>query len=338
LKREGTVRKIVQIGRLFLALLGGLSLVALAAPSARAQDYPTRPITIVVPFTPGGTTDILARMVGQRLEARLGKSFVIENKPGAGSVIGANAVAKAAPDGYTLLMATSTSMAVNVTLYKNLPYDPAGDLTPLVLVARTPFVLVVNPSLPVRSVQDLIELAKDRPGQLSYASAGSGTPHHLYAELLKSMTGIEMAHVPYRGSQPSLNDVVAGHVQLMFVDVAPAAGMLRAGKIRPLGVSTGRRLAAFPEIPPLAEAGLPGFDVASWQMIAAPAKTPRPILDKLHDEATRVVAMPEVKDQIITNGMLPMDNPSIAELQEFVKSEIVRWSKVVQQAGIAGSQ
>jgi tripartite-type tricarboxylate transporter receptor subunit TctC len=253
------VRKIVQIGRLFLALLGGLSLVALAAPSARAQDYPTRPITIVVPFTPGGTTDILARMVGQRLEARLGKSFVIENKPGAGSVIGANAVAKAAPDGYTLLMATSTSMAVNVTLYKNLPYDPAGDLTPLVLVARTPFVLVVNPSLPVRSVQDLIELAKDRPGQLSYASAGSGTPHHLYAELLKSMTGIEMAHVPYRGSQPSLNDVVAGHVQLMFVDVAPAAGMLRAGKIRPLGVSTGRRLAAFPEIPPLAEAGLPGF-------------------------------------------------------------------------------
>ena len=265
----------MQIERSFLAFLGGLFLVALAAPPARAQDYPTRPITIVVPFTPGGTTDILARMIGQRLEARLGKSFVIENKPGAGSVIGANAVAKAVPDGYTLLMATSTSMAVDVTLYKNLPYNPASDLIPLALVARTPFVLVVNPSLPVRSVQDLIKLAKDRPGQLSYASAGPGTPHHLYAELLKSMTGIEMAHVPYRGSQPSLNDVVAGHVQLMFVDVAPAVGMLRAGKIRPLGVSTAKRVAAFPEIPPLAEAGLPGFDVASWQMIAAPAKTPR---------------------------------------------------------------
>jgi tripartite-type tricarboxylate transporter receptor subunit TctC len=318
------VRKIVRIERLFLALLGGLFLAAPAAPSPRAQDYPTRPITIVVPFTPGGTTDILARMVGQRLEARLGKSFVIENKPGAGSVIGANAVAKAAPDGYTLLMATSTSMAVDVTLYRNLPYNPASDFIPLALVARTPFVLV--------------ELAKDRPGQLSYASAGPGTPHHLYAELLKSMTGIEMAHVPYRGSQPSLNDVVAGHVQLMFVDVAPAVGMLRAGKIRPLGVSTGRRLAAFPEIPPLAEAGVPGFDVASWQMIAAPAKTPRPILDKLHGEAKSVVAMPEVKDQILTEGMLPTDNPSIAELQDFVKSEIVRWSKVVQQAGIAGSQ
>jgi tripartite-type tricarboxylate transporter receptor subunit TctC len=220
-----------------LFFLGGVFLVALAAPPARAQDYPTRPITIVVPFTPGGTTDILARMIGQRLEARLGQSFLIENKPGAGSVIGANAVAKAVPDGYTLLMATSTSMAVDVTLYKNLPYNPASDLIPLALVARTPFVLVVNPSLPVRSVQDLIKLAKDRPGQLSYASAGPGTPHHLYAELLKRMTGIEMAHVPYRGSQPSLNDVVAGHVQLMFVDVAPAVGMLRAGKIRQLGVS-----------------------------------------------------------------------------------------------------
>jgi tripartite-type tricarboxylate transporter receptor subunit TctC len=328
----------VQIERLFLALLGGLFLVAPAAPPARAQDYPTRPITIVVPFTPGGTTDILARMIGQRLEARLGQSFLIENKPGAGSVIGANAVAKAVPDGYTLLMATSTSMAVDVTLYKNLPYNPASDLIPLALVARTPFVLVVNPSLPVRSVQDLIKLAKDRPGQLSYASAGPGTPHHLYAELLKRMTGIEMAHVPYRGSQPSLNDVVAGHVQLMFVDVAPAVGMLRAGKIRPLGVSTGKRLAAFPEIPPLAEAGVPGFDVASWQMIAAPAKTPRPILDKLHGEAKSIVALQEVKDRIIAEGMLPIDNPSIAELQDFVKSEIVRWSKVVQQAGIAGSQ
>jgi tripartite-type tricarboxylate transporter receptor subunit TctC len=235
-------------------------------------------------------------------------------------------------------MATSTSMAVDVTLYKNLPYNPASDLIPLALVARTPFVLVVNPSLPVRSVQDLIKLAKDRPGQLSYASAGPGTPHHLYAELLKRMTGIEMAHVPYRGSQPSLNDVVAGHVQLMFVDVAPAVGMLRAGKIRPLGVSTGKRLAAFPEIPPLAEAGVPGFDVASWQMIAAPAKTPRLILDKLHGEAKSIVALQEVKDRIIAEGMLPIDNPSIAELQDFVKSEIVRWSKVVQQAGIAGSQ
>ena len=184
------MRKIEQIERSFLALLGGLFLVALAVPPARAQDYPTRPITIVVPFTPGGTTDILARMIGQRLEVRLGQSFLIENKPGAGSVIGANAVAKAVPDGYTLLMATSTSMAVDVTLYKNLPYNPASDLIPLALVARTPFVLVVNPSLPVRSVQDLIKLAKDRPGQLSYASAGPGTPHHLYAELLKSMTGI----------------------------------------------------------------------------------------------------------------------------------------------------
>jgi len=318
-------------------LLLGLAVLTFAT-AARAADYPAYPIHVIVPYSAGGSSDVPMRAIAQQMSKQMDQSIVIENKPGAGTGVGSTAVAQSTPDGYTLLMATSTSMAVNVTLYKNLPYNPESDLIPLVLVARTPFVLVVNPSLPVRSVRDLIKLAKERPGQLSYASAGPGTPHHLYAELLKSMTGIEIGHVPYRGSQPSLNDVVAGHVQLMFVDVAPAIGMLRAGQIRPLGVSTAKRLDAFPEIPPLAEAGLPGFGVASWQMIAAPAKTPRPIRDKLHGEMKSVVAMQEVQDRIVMDGMLPMDNPSIAELQDFVKSEIVRWSKVVQQAGIAGSQ
>jgi tripartite-type tricarboxylate transporter receptor subunit TctC len=318
-------------------ILAGLVLAALAATPLKAQEYPARPVTIIVPFAAGGGTDILARMLGQKLEQRFGKPFLIENRPGGGSTTGANAAAKAVGDGYTLLMAPSPTMAVAVSIYKNLPYDPAADFVPLALVAQTPFVLIVNPSLPIRSVADLIKLAKERPGQLSYGSAGPGTPHHLYAELLKSMTGIEMTHVPYRGSLPLLNDVVAGHLPLTFVDFGPAVGMLQAGKVRPIGVSTKTRIAAFPDIPPIAEAVL-GFDAASWQMIVAPAKTPRPIVDKLHNEVMGILAMPEIKDQITTGGMLPMDNPSVEGLQDFVKSEIVRWSKVVQQAGLAGTE
>ncbi len=319
-------------------VLAGLVLAALAATPLRAQEYPTRPVTIVVPFAPGGGTDILARMLAQKLEQRLGKPFLIENRPGAGSTTGANAAAKAVPDGYTLLMAPSPAMAVAVSIYKSLPYDPAADFIPLALVAQTPFVLIVNPSVPIHSVADLIKLAKEKPGQLSYGSAGPGTPHHLYAELLKSMTGIEMTHVPHRGSAPLVNDVVGGHLPLTFVDFGPAVGMIQTGKVRPIGISTKTRIAAFPDIPPIAEAGVPGFDAASWQMVVTPAKTPRPIVDKLHHELMSILAMSEIKDQITTGGMLPMDNPSIEGLQDFVKSEIVRWGKVVQQASLAGSE
>jgi tripartite-type tricarboxylate transporter receptor subunit TctC len=229
-------------------------------------------------------------------------------------------------------------LALAVAIYKNLAYDPAADFIPLALIAQTPFVLVVNPSLPVHSVEALIKLAKEKPGQLSFGSAGSGTPHHIYAELFKSMTGIEMAHVPYRGSLPLLNDVVAGHIPLTFVDLGPSVGMLRAGKVRPLGISTKTRLAQFPDIPTIAEAGVPGFDAASWQMIVAPAKTPLPIVEKLHGELKNVVALPEFKNQIVNGGMLPMDNPSVERLQDFVETEIVRWGAVVRSAGLAGSE
>jgi tripartite-type tricarboxylate transporter receptor subunit TctC len=319
-------------------LLACLLALALGSPRAQAQDYPIRPVTIVVPFAAGGGTDILARLVAQRLEQRLGRSFVIENKPGAGSTTGAAFVARANSDGYTLLMAPSPTMAVAITIYKKLAYDPVADFVPLALIAQTPFVLVVNPSLPVHSVEELIRLAKEKPGQLSFGSAGPGTPHHLYAELFKSMTGIEMSHVPYRGSLPLLNDVVAGHIPLTFVDLGPSVGMLQAEKVRPLGISTKTRLAQFPDIPPIAEAGVPGFDAASWQMIVAPAKTPRPIVEKLHSELSSVVALPEFKNQIISAGMLPMDNPSVEGLQDFVKAEIVRWGAVVRRAGLAGTE
>ena len=317
-----------------------LTLIALAltlVTPAHAQDYPNRPVTIVVPFAAGGGTDLLARMVAQKLEQRLGKPFLIENRPGAGSTTGANVAAKATPDGYTLLMAPSPTMAVSVSIYKNLPYDPAADFVPLALVAQTPFALIVNPATPMRSVSDLIRLAKEKPGQLSFGSAGPGTPHHLYAELFKAMTGTEMNHVPYRGTLPILNDVVAGHIPLSFVDFGPAVGMLQAGTVRPIGISTKTRLATFPDIAPVAET-VPGFDAASWQMLVAPAKTPRPILDKLHAEVKAIVATPEIKDQVLKGGMLPMDNPVIEGLQDFVKAEIARWAKVVAQAGLTGSQ
>lgn len=316
-----------------LATLTGIVLAALA--SAHAQDYPARPVTIVVPFAAGGGTDIIARVLAQKLEQRLGKPFLVENKPGGGSTIGAAAAARAAPDGYTLLMAPSPTMAMSVTIYKNLPYDPVTDFVPIALAAQTPFVLIVNPSLPIRSVADLIRLAKEKPGAFSYGSAGPGTPHHLYAELFRSMTGIEMSHVPYRGSGPLINDVVGGHLPLTFVDIPPAVGVLQTGRVRAIAISTKSRLASFPDIPPVADT-VPGFDAASWQMLVAPGKTPRPIVEKLHAEVKAF--LPELKERFLSDGMLMMDNPSVAALQDFVKSEIARWSPVVQKAGLAGTQ
>jgi tripartite-type tricarboxylate transporter receptor subunit TctC len=311
---------------------------AVVMPLAKADDYPSKPITIIVPYTPGGSTEILARMVGMKLEERIGKSVIIENKPGAGTVIGSNLVAKAAPDGYTLLMATPTPMAINVTLHKQLPYDPATDLVPLVMVAGAPFVLVVKPSLPVHSVKELIALAKQKPGQLTFGSGGPGAPHHLYAELLSSMTGIKMTHVPYKGTLPALNDVIAGHIDLMFSDIPPLLGNVAAGKVRPIGVSTKSRVKAFPDVPPLNEAGVPGFDVAGWFTICAPAKTPQPVVDKLHKELIAVMALPEMEAQIDKLSLLPLETPSVPEMQTFVKSEIARWGDIVKKAGIAGSQ
>jgi len=322
----------------FTTLICALAGIVLAVPSAVAQDYPARPVTMVVPFAAGGAGDILSRLLAPRLEQTWGKPLVVETKPGAGGVVGAQAVARAAPDGYTLLIAPSPVMAVNVTLFKTLSYDPVADFIPLALAAQTPFVLVVNPDLPVRSVRELIAYVKERPGKISYATAGPGVPHHLFAELFKSMTGIEMSPVAYRGSVPALTDVVAGHVPLMFVDLGPGLSIIQAGKVRALGVSTATRLAAIADVPPIAEAGVPGFDAASWQMIVAPAKTPRAIVDKLHGDFTQVVASADVKDQILKSGMVPMASRSVAALQDFVKAEIARWAPVVQKAGLAGTQ
>jgi tripartite-type tricarboxylate transporter receptor subunit TctC len=303
-----------------------------------AQDYPSRPVTVVVPFAPGGGVDQMARLVSGKLEQRLGKSFIIENKPGAGSIIAATYVQKAASDGHTLLMAPAPTMAVNVSLYKNLPYDPTTDFSLIGLLSGTPFVLMVNVDLPVKSVPELLAYAKANQDKMTFASAGPGVPHHLFMELFKGMTGMKASHVPYRGSLPALNDLVAGHIPMMFSDLGPATGLIEGKRVRVLGISTRTRHPSFPDIAPLAEVGVPDYEAVSWQAIAAPAQTPKPILDKLNAEITAVLALPEVKEQILKFGFLPLQNRSVDELKVFVKSEIVRWGKVVQDAGIAASQ
>jgi tripartite-type tricarboxylate transporter receptor subunit TctC len=277
-------------------------------------------------------------MLASKLEQRWGKSFVIENRTGAGSIIAASHVQKSSPDGYTLLMAPSPTMAVNVTLFKKLPYDPLTDFIPLALIAQTPFVLIVHQSVPAKSVTELVTYAKANPGKLTFASVGPGVPHHLFMELFKSMTGIQASYVPYKGSAPAVNDVVGGHVPMMFCDLGPAAGAIASGKVRALGMSSPFRVPNFPDIPPIAEVGVPGFNAVSWQMIVAPAKTPRPIVDKLHGEMLTILRTQEAKDQIAKYGFVPIDSPSVEGLQSFVKSEIARWGKVVRDAGFAGSQ
>jgi tripartite-type tricarboxylate transporter receptor subunit TctC len=323
--------RIALMGVAFIAAaVGGLS------AQERLEDYPTHQVNFVVPFAPGGGTDILGRLFGQKLSDRFGKPFVIENRPGAGTVTAAVQVAKSAPDGYTIMMATSGTMAMNPTLYKKLPYEPGKDLVLAALICNVPFVLVVNPALPVNSVADLVKLAKERP--LSYGSGGAGAFHHLMGELFKTTLNIPMTHVPYKGTLPALNDVIAGHIQLMFSDLAPAYPLIQAGKVRALGVTTAQRAAAAPEIPPLAEVGVPGFDWAAWQSVAAPGGTPKEILAKLNGAVNAAVAEPEVAKQLVDLQFIPIGKGSPDELERFVASETTRWSKVLQQAGVAGSE
>jgi tripartite-type tricarboxylate transporter receptor subunit TctC len=301
---------------------------------AQATDYPSRQVNFVVPFAPGGGTDILGRLVGQKLSDRFGKPF--ENRPGAGTVTAAVQVTKSAPDGYTIMMATSGTMAMNPTLYKKLPYEPGKDLILAALICNVPFVLVVNPALPVQSVADLVKLAKER--QLTYGSGGAGAFHHLMGELFKSTMGIPMTHVPYKGTLPALNDVVAGHIELMFSDLAPAIPLIEGGKVRALGVTTAQRAASAPNIPPLAEIGVAGFDWAAWQSVAVPGATPKEIVAKLNGAVNAAIAEPDVTKQLVTHSFVPIGKGSPDELDRFVKSETARWAKVLQQAGVAGSE
>ncbi len=323
--------------RFALTLLGLTALVATAPGPASAQDGAGR-MTLVVPLAAGGAMDTIIRVLAPRLSSLMGKPVIVENQTGGGTITGAVSVAKAAPDGNTLLIAPSGTVTTNVALYKSLSYDPVKDFTPVALYARVPFVLVANAQSGIRSLKDLVEQAKAKPGALTYASTGVGATPHLAGEMLKVMTGIDIAHVPYRGSSPALNDVVGGHVQLTFGDPALVQQLIETGKVHPIGVSSITRMAALPAVPTMAEAGLPGFDAVSWHMVMAPAGTPKDVVAKLNAAIKAFAEAPEVQKQMAGMGMMHVVSPSPAELEVFLKQEIERWSKIVQQAAIAGSQ
>jgi len=324
--------------RTFLQFAAGAASLPTVSHFAEAQSWPSRQVTLIAPWPAGGAVDALCRIMAPGIAERLGKPIVVENRPGAGSVLGTAAGVKAAPDGYTLTMAGSASLAIGVTLNKSMPYDPVKDLVPIAFSGYIPFILVSNPSLPVHSVADLINYAKNNPGKLSFASGGPGSPHHLLAELLKFMTGIEMTHIPYKGSAPALMDVIAGHVPLLFSDTIPSLPMIREGKVRAIGVSTALRLPSAPDIPPIAEVGLPGFDASGWGMIVAPAGTPGEIVNKVYTAIKELQRLPDIRQQIVRLGMVPATSPPPDKLPSMIGSEIERWAKVIRQAGLAGSE
>jgi tripartite-type tricarboxylate transporter receptor subunit TctC len=319
--------------RQLLLVLAGFCLVLQG--KAQAQNYPNRPIRLISPFAAGGANDVLARALGAKLADRLGGSVIIENRPGAGAVIGITALARAAPDGYSLVLSGST-LAVTGTLYKQPPFDARKDFAPIALVVHYPFLLVASASLPVNSVPELIRYAKEHPGKLLYASPGVATSQHLFAELFKVMTGTDLGHVPYNGTAPAVVDIVAGRVALMFAAAAPSLPLIKEGNLKVLGVSSAERLAEAPDIPPIADA-VPGFDVSNWSIILAPAGTPPDIVNRLHGELKAVVASPDVRAQLAKIGMIPIDSPSPEALRSFIDTEVARWGKIVQQAGIAGA-
>ena len=306
-------------------------LVLVAGFPARAQ-YPTHPVTLVVAFTPGGPSDVLARIVGKKLGELLGQPFVIENRPGAGGNIAAEVVARAAPDGHTLLMGNNSILATNASLYKKLGYDAEKDFAPISLIGAQANILVVNPALPVKSMAELIALAKQQPGKLNFASSGYGAAAHLSGELFKTEAHIEIQHVAYKGAAPALQDAIAGHVQMMFATAASVVGHIRSGLVRPLAVTTPTRTTVLPEIPTVAELGLPGFNATTWHGLVAPAGTPKDVIETLHRATVTALADPEVRQSL---GELGVDiaGSSPPEFAAFIKSEIPKWRAVVAAAG-----
>ena len=317
----------------FAALVLALGTLAVSTAFAQsAANWPSKTIRIVVPFSAAGTTDILARSVATEMQKAWGQSVVVENRPGAGGNLGSDVVAKAAPDGYTLLVGAVSPQAINVTLYPNMPYDVMRDFAHITLIAAVPNVLEVHPSVPVKTVRELIALAKSKPGQLTYASSGSGTSIHLSAELFKTMAGVDMLHIPYKGSAPAITDLVGGQVNLMFDNLPSSIAQIKAGKLRPIAVTTLKRSPALPDIPTIAESGLPGYDASSWFGMHAPAGTPRDIISKIHAVVTRSLQTPQMIERLSTQGAQPVGNTP-EEFTEFLRAEIAKWAKVVKASG-----
>jgi tripartite-type tricarboxylate transporter receptor subunit TctC len=312
-----------------------LVVAAAAVPADAAEPaaaFPSKPVRLVVPFTPGGSTDILARAVGQKLSESWGQPVVVDNRPGAGGIIGMEAVAKAAPDGYTLVMGHVGTLAANPALYKTLPYDPVKDFAPVTLIARVPNVLVVGPAVPSKSVAELVALAKAKPGKLDYGSGGNGSAAHLATEYFKLKAGVDLQHIPYKGTAPALQDLLGGQIALMITGLPPVLPHVKAGKLRILGVASAQRLKQFPEIPTIAESGVPGYEATQWYGVLVPAATPRDIVAKLNRELVKALRDPAVAEKLALEGADPVgDTP--AEFAAFIASEIDLWGKVIRATG-----
>ena len=296
-----------------------------------AAAFPDKPLKIVVTFTTGGAPDTLARIIGERLTAAWGQPVIVDNKPGAGGNLGADFVAKSAPDGYTLVVGTVGTHSINPALYSKMPYDAVKDFTPITLIATTPNMLVINNDVPAKNLKDFIALGK-KEGKMTFASSGSGTSIHVSGELFKTMTGIDMVHIPYKGRATAIPDVLGGRVTMMFDNMPSSLALVREGKLRALGVTSSTRSPAAPDIPTIAESGLPGFDAVSWFALFAPANTPKPIIDKLQSEVRRILKTPDVTKKLADNGLDPVGGTS-EELAAYQKAEIIKWAKVVKESG-----
>jgi tripartite-type tricarboxylate transporter receptor subunit TctC len=319
--------------RAFLALsFAGLALAQALPAIAQDAAYPVRPIKIIVPYPPGGFNDTLARTIGAKLQAAWGQPVVVDNRPGGGTLIGTEATAKSPPDGYTI-MVTPFAFAVNQSIFKKLPYDPVKDFAPITLAATTPNVLVVHPGLGINSVKELIAQAKAKPGSLNYASTGTGSSNHLSMEMFKQMAGVDITHVPYKGSGPAVTDLIGGQVGLMFDNVPNIINQVKAGKLRALAVTTPGRSPHVPDLPSVSEAGVPGYEVSVWFGFAAPAGTPRPIIDKLNAEILKSLRMPDVKEKFTAQGV-DIVGTSPEQFATFLQGQMVLWGKVVKAAGV----
>jgi tripartite-type tricarboxylate transporter receptor subunit TctC len=316
------------------AVVAVVATIGFTAPDTlHAQSYPARSVTLIVPSAAGGGTDTIARLIGDQLSRQLGQGFVVENRTGAGMLVGTTAAAKAAPDGYTLLVGLTGNMSVNPSLFAKLPYDPLADFTPVAMLANYPFLVVVNNDLPVKSIKELVALLKSLPGKFDYASAGNGTGQHLAPELFKMMTGTEMGHVPYRGAQPAYQDVISGRVPVFFDNMSTAMSLAKDGKVRALAITSKKRSVLMPELPTVDEAGVPGYEYQTWFGFWAPKGTPQPIVEKLYTEVQKAINDPTIQQRIAATAgepshMLPQD------IEPFVKAEIAKWAEVVKRAGI----
>jgi tripartite-type tricarboxylate transporter receptor subunit TctC len=316
-----------------LSLSCSIGISSHAAAQSTSTAYPVKPVRMIVPFTPGGPADAIGRPLAHGLTERLGQQVVMDYRPGAGGNIGAEALAKSPPDGYTIMVATPGIVAVNPALYARLPFDTLRDFVGVSNAATTANIMIVHPSLPVKTVRDLIQIARARPGELSYASAGNGSASHLGTEVFKNMAKVNILHVPYKGAAPAVTDLMGGHVQLMIIGMAVGLAPARGGKVRALGVTSLTRFPAAPELPTLNESGLPGYEVLNWMGIFAPARTPPEIIAKLNAEMRTVLQVPETRERLLKQGLEPAWNTPEA-FDAYIRSEIVRWAKVVKETGI----